>query len=283
MSIEHVLCPVDFSVASGHAYQAAHRLAETFDARFTVIHVHGSGVGEEEARAELATFLDTWSQADAHDEVVILDGGSAPAAYALVDWARDHEIDLIVSGTHGRTGLDRVLLGSFAEKIVRLAPCPVWVVRANETQLHPHRILHPTDFSPVSAQALEWAVYLAIGFAAELHIIHILHRPQFHTGEDEALDAIYETARHKAVEHLAKLGEAGSVSIATSVHVGYPAKKIVEVANDQESDLIVCGTRGLTGLERDQLGSVAERVVRLAPCSVLTVRSKRTPGAVTES
>ncbi len=267
MSIEHILAPVDFSVPSGHAFQAAARLAETFDAKLTLLHALDEPDDRGTVEASLKTFLDTWAQPGTHCETELVDG---PSAQAIAERAA-LGIDLLVCGTHGRTGLERVVLGSFAEKLVRLVPCPVWVVRPGEWTTHPRRILHPTDFSKASAAALQWAVYLASGFGASLHLTHVLSRPSYHLGEDEALEREYEKARVQALEAMGKLGD-DRLSISTSVHVGFPAKKIVELATDEEFDLIVCGTHGRTGKEHELLGSVAERVVRVAPCAVLTVR-----------
>ena len=137
MKCQHILVPIDFSQDSEHAVDAAVGLAQQFQARLTLLHaIHIP----EAAEVNLASYMDKIrSEADqsmtprlkrvqdagATAEAVTVVG--APSQ-AIVDTARDRQADLIVMGTHGRTGLRHMLIGSVAERVVRMAPCPVMVV-----------------------------------------------------------------------------------------------------------------------------------------------------------
>jgi nucleotide-binding universal stress UspA family protein len=141
------------------------------------------------------------------------------------------------------------------------------------------RILHPTDFSDSGSAALSAACELATRFGAELHLLHVV--------QDVASIAAYgiaetylppewrEEIRQQAEKALQKLPPpalAGSLKIVRAIAEGGPYFEIVEYAKQRAIDLIVMGTHGRTGLPHVFLGSVAERVVREAPCAVLTIR-----------
>ena len=147
------------------------------------------------------------------------------------------------------------------------------------------RILVPTDFSESSDAALTYAKALAERFGAVLHLVHVFDDPIMAGGFGaegylaEAPD-LAETMRHEAEERLAvRLTESERSRLrATSAMLSGPtAHTIVDTARDRGFDLIVMGTHGRTGLAHALMGSVAERVVRTAPCPVLTVHSAPQP------
>lgn len=141
-----ILCPVDTSACSKRAFGEALSLAERFDGSVVVLHVYHvpanvqpsvlvwAAVGprplwelaEEQARTELETFLEEWSLEARRRTQTVIEAGD-PAS-AIVERARRGSHDLVVMGTHGRTGAERLVIGSVAERVVRLAPCPVLVV-----------------------------------------------------------------------------------------------------------------------------------------------------------
>lgn len=187
--------------------------------------------------------------------------------------------DLIVAGTRGLTGLKHAVLGSVAERIVRLAPCPVLTVRQSANGEVPKRIVVATDFSEPGDQAFRLGVDLAKQLGAQVHVVHAFDVPLepvtrygvtiptdiIPLGRKEArrrLDAAVESARAAGVTADGTLGEAPA------------AEAIAEVAKSVAADLVICGTHGYTGLRHLLLGSVAERTLRIAPCSVLTMRTK---------
>ena len=136
------------------------------------------------------------------------------------------------------------------------------------------RILVPTDFSPLSDQALACALTLAHRFGASLHLLHVVNRPllaeglaaeaSMSSGTGIKLDMV-EDARQRL---LAVTPEGATADVA----FGYPATSIVEHASRSGVDLIVMGSHGRTGIAHVLLGGVAEAIVRTAPCPVLTLR-----------
>ncbi len=141
------------------------------------------------------------------------------------------------------------------------------------------RILHPTDFSRASRPAFERAVKLARQEGAELLIVHVMVPPAPFVGDGYVSPKTYEdleAAARKSAESqlktvLARAKKAGARARAILTE-GIPVEQIVRAAKGKRADLIVIGTHGRTGFSRFFLGSVAERVVQLAPCPVLTVR-----------
>lgn len=145
------------------------------------------------------------------------------------------------------------------------------------------RILFATDFSECAVLAREMARQLAEQFGAELHILHVIHDlgvevPDF--GMGLAFPGYLEnigTQQREMKEGASKLlsqerSDCGSVNVVTEVRFGKPFVEIIKYARDTEMDLIVVGSHGRSGITHLLIGSVAERVVRKAPCPVLTVR-----------
>ena len=136
------------------------------------------------------------------------------------------------------------------------------------------KILAPIDFSEYSMEALRGAIELAKDLDGELHIVHVV-APHF-----ALLDKMREQAREtlmveEAEEELARIRKddcGNSARVVTQVMVGPPVPKLVEYAKEQQIDLILLATHGRTGIEHLMIGSVAEKLVRAAPCSVLVFR-----------
>jgi nucleotide-binding universal stress UspA family protein len=179
-------------------------------------------------------------------------------------------------GTHGIRGIDRVILGSVTDKVLRKARCPVLVVRKpahglvtpgeDSDGIHLHRIVYCTDFSDCSEKAFDHAISLAQEYKAELILLHVLE------GVADSSDIQNEIA--KVMESLEKRIPPG-ISCATKpiVLIGKPYQQIVEFALESPTDLIVMGVRGRNALDLAVFGSTAERVVQLGPCPVLVVHT----------
>jgi universal stress protein A len=151
------------------------------------------------------------------------------------------------------------------------------------------RILVPVDFSETSAAALRYGVELARGFKARLHLLHVPEHPG-EAAEAEYPIGLFETmqnAAHDRLRHLLTDADANELRPQCSMRLGTAPEEIVDYAQEHDIDLIVMGTHGRTGLARVLLGSVAETVVRTAPCPVLTVHSPErrlvVPSAVIET
>ncbi len=299
MRVEKVLCPTDFSPCAGQALEVAVLAARSFGAELHVLHgivlhaadphsptYHLPDLEEMEATlrrvgaCELAA--DIAPHADGTLHIVEAQRRAPFAGEAIVEYAQEIGADLIVMGTHGRRGLSHLLLGSVANEVVRRAPCPVMTVRARPDGSNLQaieRILVPVDFSGAADAALAAGRELAVAWTAELDVLHVLEgtvMPAFYAAGVTSLlqldPKIRSRCQREMDRRLAQLGGA-SVGVATHVREGKAAHEIVAFAQERGSDLIVLATAGRTGVERMLLGSVAEKVVRLAPSAVLVVRA----------
>jgi nucleotide-binding universal stress UspA family protein len=140
-------------------------------------------------------------------------------------------------------------------------------------------ILVPTDFSEYADYALDYAVELAKSFQARVTVLYVYYLPSIALGEvspaviDETLEAMETNARQQAQKALARVLNAGLQGDSVIVE-GAPFQMIIDTAKEKAVDLIVMGTHGRTGLTHVLMGSVAERVVRMAPCPVLVTRGR---------
>ena len=138
------------------------------------------------------------------------------------------------------------------------------------------RILHPTDFSPASELALSRAIELATSLGAQLHLLHVVedlvYQPWMMEPYAVNFREILESTKQESEARLRRMAEGLKVPTVTCCILGRPVDGIVEYARDEQIDLVVMGSHGQSAVTRFLLGSVAERVVRHAPCPVLTVR-----------
>ncbi len=202
--------------------------------------------------------------------------GSVPAALAVAARAREIGADLVVVGSHGHTGIKRFLLGSVAEHTVKESPVSVLTVRGEGHAEAPHTIVVGVDFSAHSEQAIALAADWARTFGAQLHLVNGLQltmpflAPYEVTVPDAFIDESYSAAGKKLAATAEKLA---GVDVHTTVLSASPQDALDSIAARVKADLIVTGSRDLHGMKHALLGSVAERTVRHAPCSVLTVKA----------
>ena len=200
--------------------------------------------------------------------------------------ALEQRADLVVVGTHGRTGLDHIMLGSTAERVIKHAPCPVLTVRVapihgeKDVDVPPciSHLLVPVDFSSPSLDALEYAIQVVDRFGARLTLLHVLEPIYFDL--ELGLGRIEQEAQKRThweaqLDDLAHVVRKRGLTAGSVVLGGIPSESIVTYARAQGCDVIVMGTHGRRGLSRLRYGSVAESVLRQAPCPVLTVRSPK--------
>ncbi len=194
---------------------------------------------------------------------------------AIVSHASEIGASLIVQGSHGRTGVRRILLGSVAERTIRAASIPVLTVTTEMLMSPLERILIPTDGSAGALAAANQAIQLADRLDATLHVIHAVDVSKL-AGDVAAgsLYVEYERQGERAVDEVVKRAkEAGVSSIERRVVAGRPARAIVDYAQDHDIELIAIGTHGRSGIDRYLVGSVAEKVVRMASMPVLTAKA----------
>jgi len=295
MPIQRILCPVDFSPCSDHAVHTALRLAKQFKASVELLHVVQMPTYVVPLSPLGAPPVDLWRDLPARlqkqlDQVAARLSDQATVTTALregsvhasvVSRAQEINADLIVIGTHGHTGFTHVLLGSVAERVVRLAGCPVLTVgldpkeapKANERP----KILCPVDFSEPSNAALAYATDLATVIGADLHLVHVIPLLAYALRAEEPVDDPQFAAhvREEAMRRLEVL-KAERVSKGLQVTVsaieGAPHEGIARAVDETGASMIVIGTHGHTGFSRVLLGSVAEKVVRTSHVPVLSVR-----------
>jgi nucleotide-binding universal stress UspA family protein len=197
----------------------------------------------------------------------------------LVALAGELACDLVVVGSHGRTGLRRLLLGSVAERVVRLAPCSVLVARPGDDAAGaPRSIAVATDFSAHADAALDAALAVRAP-GAIIHAVHCWELPlSIYEGVTlESLGRMKDELIARAREHGAALA-ARDPAIRFHAVEDSPVHGIQSFAEQHACDLVVVGSHGRRGIRRFLLGSVAEGTVRHAPCSVLVARVARAGG-----
>ncbi|GIV62019.1 MAG: universal stress protein [Rhodothermaceae bacterium] len=302
LTIRKILFPTDFSDTSERALNYALFLAHQYGAELHLLHVEV--LYDEDPHNPKRHFPDTETILERLRALTRNNdaGGQLPegavdrldiryahrrnisAAPAIVEYAAEEAIDLIVMGTHGRRGLRRLLLGSVAEEVVRTAPCPVLTVRARRDEDTPRPVRHilvPIDFSQHAREALTVAREIAAQYGARLQLLHVLEEvlhPAFYNFGATSLKDLMPDIEEKATEAMKKFfRETPGAEVEASYHVieGHAGRDIAAFAEKHASDLIVISTHGLTGLEHLLLGSVTEKVVRRAPCPVLVVKAFR--------
>lgn len=186
-------------------------------------------------------------------------------------------IDAIAMGTKGLTGLDRVVLGSVAENVLRTTDVPVLVVPpgAGETRLTPattDRVLLPTDGSEGAARAVDWGVGLADALDATVHTVFSADTSRISPTEtpETILSTLEETGRD-ALDDVRERATADGVSVTGTVARGPPTRVVLEYVETNGIDLVVMGTHGRSGVKQRLLGSVTENVVRNADVPVVCV------------
>ncbi|MGB9475530.1 MAG: universal stress protein [Candidatus Udaeobacter sp.] len=302
LSIGNILVPIDFSKMSIQAIETAKGLAQPFGATIHLVHVHhwqysADFVGpvissgflpasfEEHRNKHLAEEFKTIAskaRLSPRDKTHLRTGASA--FQEICTLARQIPADLIVMPTHGYTGIKHVFLGSTTERVVQHAPCPVFVVRQlgkrpAEEKFRYKKVLVPVDFSDCSQKALQYAIGFANEFGAEIVLLHATYLGYIYSAEGTALYDIpgLQKAARKEAEHqmqtLVRAAKFGQVKFETVFTEASPVLDICAFAKHHDVDLIITSTHGVTGFEHVLIGSIAEKVVRHAPCSVLVVPS----------
>lgn len=290
LDLQRILVPVDFSSPSELALKYATAFAARFGGKIALLHVVESGrlVGELSENDTGLTAIPRrveerlWTLASRFGEPALFDRMAVRTGrpfHEIGAAASELGSDLIVISTHGYTGLDYVLLGGTAERVIRHAPCPVLVVRREDWRApEPKKILVPVDFSPVSLDGLRYALGLARAFGAHVTAVHVIEplgsmarlEVDVHAHERK----LREAAKLRLEELHLEMDEPAS-AFESVFREGTSYHEIVGTAQRGGFDLIVMASLGRSGLADMLLGSTAERVVRHAPCPVLVVREPR--------
>jgi nucleotide-binding universal stress UspA family protein len=303
IEIRRILCPIDFSDFSRRALDHAMAIGRWYGSTVTALHVFtpvpvpafGPGpagfepivlteVDREQLLADTKEFVATESAPGIVTDVVLREGNTATE---ILTQATAMKADLIVIGTHGRSGFERLVLGSIAEKVLRKAACPVLTVPRRLPDAVPagpvlfKRIVCAVDFSDCSMQALKYALSLAQETGGCLTVLHVL-APELvdplGVGEEHVSLAALLVQREQQTRQLldkavpqnaVKSGKVESIL----VH-GKAWREILNVASDRQTDLIVLGVQGRGAADLLFFGSTAHHVVRQALCPVLTLRGQ---------
>ncbi len=286
--LKSILCPIDFSEFSVKAYDYAQSLAWHYKADLLVQHVLYSHTAfyeddaykdtcrrvRADARRKLKEFAKLHARAKVQPQCVVNEGS---AGDLILSFAEAQAVNLIVMGTHGLRGIDRLMLGSVTERVLRKARCPVLAVRkpthdfvspeGNADPVNLKRIVLCMDFSDHAQRALNYALSIAREYKSELTLLHVLE----HLGA-----ADLQTATAKVTKQLKESMPPRArkpLLVRFLVRIGQPYQQIIEVALEAQTDLVIMGVRGRSSLDSALFGSTTYRVIQLGPCPVLAVHT----------
>ncbi len=286
VNLRNILLATDFSSYSDRALSYALSITRRYQSKLYIAHIIETsvmGLVPPEAVEPTLRMLRQTAESSMRKwavsrklrgvpfEKLIEEGPIWPTLEAMI---RGYDIDLVVMGTHGRTGMQKLLLGSIAEQVFRMASCPVLTVgpaardeQRNEEDLA--RILYATDFSPDSERAAAYALSIAQEHQAELTLLHVVQDVSNVTPEGSGLLREYFAKRlRKLVPSTAELW----CNLKYEVQFGEPVASILQQAALKNADLIVLGVKGGSHFPGHLPPATAYRVVCQAPCPVLTIR-----------
>jgi nucleotide-binding universal stress UspA family protein len=284
VAINHILLATDFSSESQLALQYALSLAKRHEAKLFITHAVRPDGGITTTEMQLpvpdlmqsnaernVALLEQTEELKSFPHEVIVESGEAWEVLNKI--ACNKNIDLVVMGTHGRGGIDKLFLGSTAEKVIRHASCPVLTVGPEVNPLSLGRfghILYATDFSDGSMRALTYALSLAEQDGAELTMLHVIESNPI--SEFELFEWKLDDRQKLNQLIPPEVDLTGKAEI--EVEVGAPAEEIVCLAGTRNAELIVMGARCGGVLSTHLPWTTLHHVLRHAPCPVLTVRGE---------
>ncbi len=286
--MEKILLSTDGSEFSEGAVREAIKLAKNCSSRLSVLTVLDYNpeldavapqITERKEKAARAHLDEVQSRAkNSGIECSTMVSKGEDAYRVIVDQAAKNGISMIVMGRRGRTGLERLVMGSVTARVIGHAPCSVLVV-PHAAHLDFKSIVLATDGSPYSAGAASEAIGLAKRNESMLTVVAVVPA-EMATPTDidftvNQRELIAEKEMHNAEKNAQAVKEAAQkegLTVKAYVMSGKPSEAIIQIAGERKADLIVLGSHGRTGVERLLLGSVAERVIVLASCPVLVVK-----------
>ncbi len=293
-ALKEILFATDFSSGSAAASPYAAAFARRFGARLHLAHVAPPAPAlmvpaadyipayPREAPSQADVLHETESKlhalahspqfADLRSDTYV---GEGNAAAVIARLARDRDIDLVILGSHGYTGVDRLLLGSVAEQLLRTLSCPVLTAGSKvwikpEEAIHIHKLLVATDPGSDTGYFARYVVSLARTLGAQLILLHAVPLDEKAFSFDRAMAE--ESAKQRLLQAFPECGT--ELWCKPVVAFGDPAETIPEVAHREHADLIVMGARRapFPGVSAHLGGGTAHKVLLEATCPVLTVR-----------
>ncbi len=287
IAFERILFPVDFSSRSAAAVPAVQTMVKRFGSELTVLHVvdlpPAVGIAPPEAAAWATLMgadrlrengkiaLDAFCAHEFSGTQVRAESAEGDPATAIVDYARDHQVDLIMMPSSGRGRFRRLLLGSVTAKVLHDTAVPVWTgVHADEIAAHPPdrwtRMLYAMEGDPRDVPALKWAAEFASEQKLELRLVHAVLGAEGCEDDPTLREFLYSVAR-KRIEKLQ--AEAGT-DFEVCMHGGDAGRVVHDAAIGHCADIVVIG-RGLIQTALGRLRSSAYEIIREAPCPVISV------------
>ncbi|HYM74358.1 MAG TPA: universal stress protein [Candidatus Dormibacteraeota bacterium] len=286
ITLKNILFATDFEVSASRALPFAVALANRYEAKLYAAHVIppevyalASPESIDRALKEAGDFAGyTLNQITAslrchglRCEALLGDGNVADV---IEEWVQTYSADLVVVGTISRAGWGKVVLGSVAEEVIREATCPVLTVGPQVTTLASagvHSVVCATDFSSASQRAVDFAMLLASEYEAHLTLVHVIEG-SLRGLQREAIQQDEKRLREMIPREPELLYRPEVV-----VEAGSVAERILDVAANLSADFIVMGVRGAGAFAQtaSRFGSIAHRVVALAPCPVVTIGDVR--------
>ncbi len=308
---KRILVPLDGSELAEIALPFSQELAEKLDSEIILLNVRAPGEDPEnpEHRVYLSTMAETLEQKirksgdippgqkmKVESHIIGSTSLLTHAAEEIVDFAEKENVSLIIMATHGRTGVRRWVLGSTAEKVVRVAQCPVFLVRANidvPAKIQMNKILVPLDGSKQSETVLAHIQNLAPKLQAQVILLHVVVPPyHVYTGaetgiygtgtygvagmvkvpysEDE-IKPLIESAEEYLLKVSDKLTNEG-VETSHNVRVGPAGEEIITTTDELGADMVAMSTHGESGFSRWEHGSIADKVLHAGNTPLLLVR-----------
>lgn len=296
INFNKILCTTDLSELSKISLSAGVALAKEFNAKLYVCHIIDLTIQAAYGDVVLAPLeLQNQTTDYAIDHISSFIGDQDIDWEALITtghpsdeiskFVSDHSIDLTVVATHGRSGLKRLVLGSVTERLMRILPCPLLIVRSLEDDdtaiqhfgLSFKKILVGCDFSPYSDLAFQYALSLAQEFESEVHLVHVVETPaykgmmKFSVGQGEDFERALHTQIKEKLSNMIPKECVAWCEPKMILLTGHPYEEIIKHSLLNHVDLIVLGIRGRNLIEALFTGSTTDRVLRQSPCPVLSV------------
>ena len=303
-SIRRILFATDYSSSSLEAFRQSLEWAQACQADLDIVHVMGVLPGKQTNSSVANRYIEEQGkQAQIKLETLVSQAKERiPSVHShllegmpekqLIKFAGESQVDLLITGTDGGTGINRFMMGSVAEHVVSQAPCPVLTIRSKNEEAKagegpaaegatsgvPQQILVPLDFSDCSLDAFEYATQLAKWFDASVVLLHAMEPLTYsldfnlnHPIESKQLSQSIATRLSALCDILKKDGLTASYQVDKKNSVD----TILSTSTETQTDLIVMGTHGRRGISRVLMGSVTASVLRRSLCPVLTVKSPK--------
>jgi len=297
VQVKSIICATDFSDHSNHAVTYGIALAKEFGAKLYVCHVidlvsadmYGTGFSDPlEQKNRITDYSIEYIERLIGEQPFVWEPivKIGHTAHEIARVAEEKDVDFAVLATHGRAGLKRFVLGSVTERLMQTLTCPLLIVRNPKRDLvlpavqeiRPQRILVGCDFSPDSNLAFQYGLNFAQEFQSELHLAHVIQTPVYKDllmPAVEPKEGLQQDLRDQLKEELLNMVPEEArhwCTPITTLLAGQPYEELTKYVVIHNVDLTVLGIRGHSLVETLFVGSTTDRVIRQAPCPVLSVR-----------